>query len=142
MLCFKFVFRFMDIWDDLQFVVAIFSVVLIREWCIKVCFSIVLVFSVYSSDSHFYINFFVNKIKVKQNKTKIYLETSIENKRERDTFEIYSVPPFLLFSLFIQSDVQVNAFRNMLTSIPLYLLNLQNFLIKTDMLSLHNSLKL
>lgn len=76
-------------------------------------FSIVLVFSVYSSDSHFYINFFVNKIKVKQNKTKIYLETSIENKRERDTFEIYSVPPFLLFSLFIQSDVQVNAFRNM-----------------------------
>lgn len=142
MLCFKFVFRFMDIWDDLQFVIAIFSVVLIREWCIKVCFSIVLVFSVYSSDSHFYINFFVNKIKVKQNKTKIYLETSIENKRERDTFEIYSVPPFLLFSLFIQSDVQVNAFRNMLTSIPLYLLNLQNFLIKTDMLSLHNSLKL
>lgn len=142
MLCFKFVFRFMDIWDDLQFVIAIFSVVLIREWCIKVCFSIVLVFSVYSSDSHFYINFFVIKIKVKQNKTKIYLETSIENKRERDTFEIYSVPPFLLFSLFIQSDVQVNAFRNMLTSIPLYLLNLQNFLIKTDMLSLHNSLKL
>lgn len=142
MLCFKFVFRFMDIWDDLQFVIAIFSVVLIREWCIKVCFSIVLVFSVYSSDSHFYINFFVNKIKVKQNKTKIYLETSIENKRERDTFEIYSVPPFLLFSLFIQSDVQVNAFRNMLTSIPLYLLNLQNFPIKTDMLSLHNSLKL
>lgn len=142
MLCFKFVFRFMDIWDDLQFVIAIFSVVLIREWCIKVCFSIVLVFSVYSSDSHFYINFFVNKIKVKQNKTKIYLETSIENKRERDTFEIYSVPPFLLFSLFIQSDVQGNAFRNMLTSIPLYLLNLQNFLIKTDMLSLHNSLKL
>lgn len=142
MLCFKFVFRFMDIWDDLQFVIAIFSVVLIREWCIKVCFSIVLVFSVYSSDSHFYINFFVNKIKVKQNKTKIYLETSIDNKRERDTFEIYSVPPFLLFSLFIQSDVQVNAFRNMLTSIPLYLLNLQNFLIKTDMLSLHNSLKL
>lgn len=142
MLCFKFVFRFMDIWDDLQFVIAIFSVVLIREWCIKVCFSIVLVFSVYSSDSHFYINFFVNKIKVKQNKTKIYLETSIENKRERDTFEIYSVPPFLLFSLFIQSDVQVNAFRNMLTSIPLYILNLQNFLIKTDILSLHNSLKL
>lgn len=142
MLCFKFVFRFMDIWDDLQFVIAIFSVVLIREWCIKVCFSIVLVFSVYSSDSHFYINFFVNKIEVKQNKTKIYLETSIDKKRERDTFEIYSVPPFLLFSLFIQSDVQVNAFRNMLTSIPLYLLNLQNFLIKTDMLSLHNSLKL
>lgn len=87
----------MDIWDDLQFVIAVFSVVLIREWCIKVCFSIVLVFSVYSSDSHFYINFFVNKIKVKQNKTKIYLETSIENERERDTFEIYSVPPFLLF---------------------------------------------
>lgn len=142
MLCFKYVFRFMDIWDALQFVIAIFSVVLIRECCIKVCFSIVLVFSVYSSDSHFYINFFVNKIKVKQNKTKIYLETSIENRRERDTFEIYSVPPFLLFSLFIQSDVQVNAFRNMLTSIPLYLLNLQNFLIKTDMLSLHNSLKL